>query len=108
MAMYVPLFASVSAQYQKGGAFSPQILALDEAFAGGDHSAGRRNPGGVRCRPERLWPSLFPFSTMIARILEQTDNGTCIRGLQGLGELQSGETVCTMKTGSCATASPAW
>lgn len=36
MAMYVPLFASVSAQYQKGGAFCPQILALDEAFAGVD------------------------------------------------------------------------
>ena len=34
MAMYVPLFASVSAQYQKGGASCPQILALDEAFAG--------------------------------------------------------------------------
>lgn len=36
MAMYVPLFASVSAQYQKGGASCPQILALDEAFAGVD------------------------------------------------------------------------
>lgn len=36
MAMYVPLFASVSAQYQKGGAFCPLILALDEAFAGVD------------------------------------------------------------------------
>lgn len=48
------------------------------------------------------------FSTMIARILEQTDNGTCIRWLQALGELQSGGTVCTKKTGSCATASPAW
>lgn len=35
------------------------------------------------------------FSTMIARILEQTDNGTCIRWLQALGELQSGGTVCT-------------
>lgn len=36
MAMYVPLFASVSAQYQKGGASCPKLLALDEAFAGVD------------------------------------------------------------------------
>lgn len=36
MAMYVPLFASVSAQYQKGGAQCPMLLALDEAFAGVD------------------------------------------------------------------------
>ncbi len=36
MAMYVPLFASVSAQYLKGGASCPQLLALDEAFAGVD------------------------------------------------------------------------
>lgn len=36
MAMYVPLFAAVSAQYQKGGDSCPQILALDEAFAGVD------------------------------------------------------------------------
>ena len=36
MAMYVPLFASVSAQYQKGGEACPQLLALDEAFAGVD------------------------------------------------------------------------
>lgn len=36
MAMYVPLFAAVSAQYQKGGEACPQLLALDEAFAGVD------------------------------------------------------------------------
>ena len=36
MAMYVPLFASVSAQYQKGGECCPRLLALDEAFAGVD------------------------------------------------------------------------
>ena len=36
MAMYVPLFAAVSAQYQKGGEVCPQLLALDEAFAGVD------------------------------------------------------------------------
>lgn len=36
MAMYVPLFASVSAQYQKGGECCPMLLALDEAFAGVD------------------------------------------------------------------------
>ena len=36
MAMYVPLFASVSAQYQKGGDSCPRMLALDEAFAGVD------------------------------------------------------------------------
>ena len=36
MAMYVPLFAAVSAQYQKGGTQSPRLLALDEAFAGVD------------------------------------------------------------------------
>jgi len=36
MAMYVPLFASVSAQYLKGGASCPKLLALDEAFAGVD------------------------------------------------------------------------
>lgn len=36
MAMYVPLFAAVSAQYQKGGDSCPLILALDEAFAGVD------------------------------------------------------------------------
>lgn len=34
MAMYVPLFASVSAQYIKGGDACPRLLALDEAFAG--------------------------------------------------------------------------
>ena len=36
MAMYVPLFASVSAQYLKGGDSCPRMLALDEAFAGVD------------------------------------------------------------------------
>ncbi len=36
MAVYVPLFAAVSAQYQKGGEACPQLLALDEAFAGVD------------------------------------------------------------------------
>ena len=36
MAMYVPLFAAVSAQYQKGGPQCPRLLALDEAFAGVD------------------------------------------------------------------------
>ncbi len=36
MAMYVPLFAAVSAQYRKGSADCPLLLALDEAFAGVD------------------------------------------------------------------------
>lgn len=36
MAMYVPLFAAVSAQYEKGGEACPRLLALDEAFAGVD------------------------------------------------------------------------
>ncbi len=36
MAMYVPLFASVSAQYQKASENCPKLLALDEAFAGVD------------------------------------------------------------------------
>ncbi|MCM1233764.1 MAG: TIGR02680 family protein [Ruminococcus flavefaciens] len=36
MAMYVPLFAAVSAQYLKGGESCPRLLALDEAFAGVD------------------------------------------------------------------------
>ncbi len=36
MAMYVPLFASVSAQYQKASESCPKLLALDEAFAGVD------------------------------------------------------------------------
>lgn len=36
MAMYVPLFAAVSAQYAKGSAACPKLLALDEAFAGVD------------------------------------------------------------------------
>ncbi len=37
MAMYVPLFAAVNAQYQKAGAADhPRIIALDEAFAGVD------------------------------------------------------------------------
>lgn len=36
MAMYVPLFASVSAQYKKANENCPKLLALDEAFAGVD------------------------------------------------------------------------
>ncbi|MDO5416987.1 MAG: TIGR02680 family protein [Lachnospiraceae bacterium] len=37
MAMYVPLFAAVSAQYQKSNRTDlPRIIALDEAFAGVD------------------------------------------------------------------------
>lgn len=36
MAMYVPLFASVSAQYMKASRNCPKLLALDEAFAGVD------------------------------------------------------------------------
>ncbi|MEG2315228.1 MAG: TIGR02680 family protein [Clostridia bacterium] len=36
MAIYLPQFAAVSAQYQKGGAGCPCLLALDEAFAGVD------------------------------------------------------------------------
>ncbi len=36
MAMYVPLFAAVSAQYRKAGESCPKLLALDEAFAGVD------------------------------------------------------------------------
>ncbi len=37
MAMYVPLFAAVNAQYQKAGHEDhPRIIALDEAFAGVD------------------------------------------------------------------------
>lgn len=37
MAMYVPLFGAVNAQYQKAGnADHPRIIALDEAFAGVD------------------------------------------------------------------------
>lgn len=36
MAMYVPLFASVSAQYKKASENCPKLLALDEAFAGVD------------------------------------------------------------------------
>ena len=36
MAMYVPLFAAVSAQYQKASESAPKLLALDEAFAGVD------------------------------------------------------------------------
>lgn len=34
--MYVPLFASVSAQYKKASEHCPKLLALDEAFAGVD------------------------------------------------------------------------
>lgn len=36
MAMYVPLFAAVSAQYQMADSASPYVIALDEAFAGVD------------------------------------------------------------------------
>ena len=36
MAMYVPLFASVSAQYKKANENCPKLLVLDEAFAGVD------------------------------------------------------------------------
>lgn len=36
MAIYLPQFAAVSAQYQKGGPGCPMLLALDEAFAGVD------------------------------------------------------------------------
>lgn len=36
MAMYVPLFAAISAQYQKSSPDCPRIIALDEAFAGVD------------------------------------------------------------------------
>lgn len=36
MAMYIPLFAAVSAQYQKASEQCPKLLALDEAFAGVD------------------------------------------------------------------------
>lgn len=36
MAMYLPQFAAVSAQYQKGSPSCPMLLALDEAFAGVD------------------------------------------------------------------------
>lgn len=38
MAMYIPLFASVNAQYRKSRhADHPRLIALDEAFAGVDH-----------------------------------------------------------------------
>lgn len=43
MAMYVPLFASVSAQYKKASENCPKLLALDEAFAGVDD----RNVGAM-------------------------------------------------------------
>ena len=36
MALYIPLFAAVEAQYRKAGEQAPHILALDEAFAGVD------------------------------------------------------------------------
>ena len=36
MSMYIPLFASVSAHYQKAREDAPLLLALDEAFAGVD------------------------------------------------------------------------
>ncbi len=36
MAMYVPLFAAISAQYKRASVECPYIIALDEAFAGVD------------------------------------------------------------------------
>lgn len=36
MAMYVPLFAAISAQYQRASVECPYVIALDEAFAGVD------------------------------------------------------------------------
>lgn len=38
MAMYVPLFAALSAQYEAAGTDAPQLMALDEAFAGVDET----------------------------------------------------------------------
>ena len=38
LSLYIPLFAAVSAQYEKAGDQAPRILALDEAFAGVDES----------------------------------------------------------------------
>ena len=38
MAMYVPLFAALSAQYEAASEDAPRIMALDEAFAGVDET----------------------------------------------------------------------
>lgn len=38
MAMYVPLFAALAAQYIPAGKEAPQLMALDEAFAGVDET----------------------------------------------------------------------
>ena len=38
MAMYVPLFAALAAQYTAAGADAPHLMALDEAFAGVDET----------------------------------------------------------------------
>lgn len=38
MAMYVPLFAALSAQYAAASEDAPQLMALDEAFAGVDET----------------------------------------------------------------------
>ena len=38
MALYIPLFAAVAAQYKKAKETAPMIIALDEAFAGVDES----------------------------------------------------------------------
>ena len=38
LALYIPLFAAVAAQYEKAECHAPKILALDEAFAGVDDS----------------------------------------------------------------------
>ena len=36
MAMYIPLFASITAKLQSAKEMAPRIIALDEAFAGVD------------------------------------------------------------------------
>ena len=38
MAMYVPLFAALAAQYTAAGGDAPRLMALDEAFAGVDET----------------------------------------------------------------------
>lgn len=38
MAMYVPLFAALAAQYTAAGGEAPRLMALDEAFAGVDET----------------------------------------------------------------------
>ena len=38
MAMYVPLFAALAAQYRAAGSEAPRLMALDEAFAGVDET----------------------------------------------------------------------